>query len=138
MGPASGPGLTGAARVPRSVGSSTSLWIVDAVVIDGDSRRRDDFFAVVFGGGEVDVVGLPGERGQAHVDVGIFQLVEAAAFVVFSFEAERIEHLHFVAALQIDAAVAAGLAAVFGHVGQAELDVEFAACRISDCWCSRR
>ena len=40
---------------------------------------------------EIHVVGLPGERGQTHVDFGLGERVEAAALVVFARQPERIE-----------------------------------------------
>src|SRR5581483_119256 len=49
---------------------------------------------------------------------------EAAALVVRSLEPKRIEHLQLVAILQIDAAVAAGLATRLGNERRAELDVQ--------------
>ena len=95
-----------------------------AVVGDGEAGVGG-FLAggVVLSGGEVDVVGLPGEGWEAEVLAGGGDFVEAAAFVVFAVEAEAVEHLNFVAALEVDAAVAAGLATGVGHEGEAEFDV---------------
>ena len=95
-----------------------------AVVGDGEAGVGG-FVAggVVLGGGEVDVVGLPGEGREAEVLAGGGDFVEAAAFVVFAVEAEAVEHLDFVAALEVDAAVAAGLAPGVGHEREAEFDV---------------
>src|SRR5690606_4420610 len=79
---------------------------------------------VVAGSLELDVVGLPHQRREAGVHGRLGDLIDAAALVVFPFQAERVEHLHFIAALDIDAAVAAPLAAGLGHEGSTELDVE--------------
>ena len=97
----------------------------DAVVFDGDAGVGV-FLAVgiPFGGGEVDVVGLPSEGREAEVLAWGGDFVEATAFVVFAIEPEAIEHLNFVTALEVNAAVATGLAASLGHEGQSELDVK--------------
>jgi hypothetical protein len=50
--------------------------------------------------------------------------VDAAAVVVLAVEAVTVEDLHLVAALDVDAAVAASLTLGLGQVGYAELDVE--------------
>lgn len=100
--------------------------VVDNGAVVGDGEAGVSGFlagGVVLGGGEVDVVGLPGEGREAEVFAGGGDFVEAAAFVVFAFEAEAVEHLDFVAALEVDAAVAAGLATGVGHEGEAEFDV---------------
>jgi hypothetical protein len=55
---------------------------------------------------ELNVIGLPSERGVAHVDEQVFVPVKAAAFVVETHEAEAVEHLNFVLAVQINAAIA--------------------------------
>ena len=74
----------------------------------------------------VDVVGLPGQRRKAHVHARRLDAVDAAALVVLALQAERVEHLHFVAALQIAAAVAAPLSARRRHERQQKLDVQLA------------
>ena len=74
--------------------------------------------------GELDVVGLPGERGEAHVHERAVLGVDAAALVVLALEAEAVEHLHLVTILQIDAAVAAILTAPGGLEGQEEFNVQ--------------
>src|SRR5205085_3259031 len=71
------------------------------------------FLAVVveFRRGEIDVVSLPGERRKAHVHIRFGLAVDPAAFVVLTFQTERIEYLDLVAVLQIHAAVRPLLAA---------------------------
>lgn len=107
-----------------AVGEFDVVLDEDAIVADGEAGGGG-FLAVgvVFRGGEIDIVGLPGERWEAEVLAGGGDFVEAAAFVVFAVEAEAVEHLDFVAALEVDAAVAAGLATGVGHEGEAEFDV---------------
>ena len=83
-----------------------------AVVFDGDQRifgLLPGF--IVFRRSEVDVVGLPGERRETHVHGGRRLRVNAPALVILALESEGIEHLQFVAVLQIDTAVAAVLSA---------------------------
>ena len=75
-------------------------------------------------GGEFDVVGLPHGRGLAGVDEGLGDLVDGPAVVVLAVEAVAVEDLDFVAALEVDAGVAAALAGVLRLVGDAEFDVE--------------
>src|SRR5262249_55707614 len=58
------------------------------------------------------------------IDERLGDAVDAAAVVVVALEAIAVEHLDFVAALHIDAAVAASLAGCLWHIGDAELDVE--------------
>lgn len=95
-----------------------------AVVSDGESSVGGLLAGgVVLGGGEVDIVGLPSEGREAEVLAGGGDFVETAAFVVFTVEAKAVEHLDFVAALQVDAAVAPSLVAGVWHVGEAEFDV---------------
>src|SRR5439155_1533611 len=77
-----------------------------AVVADRDLGSRRALAARIEArGGEVDVVGLPAQGRQAHVDLRLELLIEAAAFVVLALEAEAVEDLAFVAVLEIDAAV---------------------------------
>ena len=49
---------------------------------------RDFSLFVVACGSEIDVIGLPTERGQAHVDVRGFNRIDPAALVVLAFQAE--------------------------------------------------
>ena len=89
-----------------------------------------DYFAGVIadGIGEFDVIGLPGQRREAHVDLGRQTGVNTAAFVIFAFQAERIEDLHFVMIDLVEAAVAAPLAAGVGAEGEHEFDVGECSC----------
>ena len=73
---------------------------------------------------ELHVVGLPRERRKAHVHIRLPQLVEAAAFVVLPLQTEGIEHLDLVTVVQVDAAIAPGLAAGQRHVREPELHVQ--------------
>ncbi len=75
-------------------------------------------------GGEDDVIGLPGEGGQAHVEAWLGDGVDPSAFVVLSLEAKGVEYLGLPAAAVIDAAVPAFLPFCGGLVGGAELEVE--------------
>src|SRR5262245_16933625 len=95
---------------------------LDAVVPHGDLGdlllgRRIGRVAL-----ELDVVGLPRQRREAHVDAGRFLAIEAAALVGLAFEAEAVEHLDLVLAVKVDAAVAAALAAGAGLERRAKLD----------------
>ena len=72
-----------------------------------------------------DVVGLPVHGRERSVGVGRGDLVDAAAVVVLErIKTKGIEDLNFVFALELNAAVAAILALLDGHVGSAEFDVE--------------
>ena len=75
-------------------------------------------------GGEVDVVGLPGERWEAHVELWLRGTVNAAGVAFVEIGTEGIEDLYLVAALQVDPAVAAALSTFERTVGGAEFDVE--------------
>ena len=105
-------------------GDRDVLVDLDAVLPDADARRLDLPAALELGGVEVDVVGLPDGGGLAGVDAWGGHLVDSPAVVVPALEAVAVEDLDLVAALEIDAAVAAPLALGLGHVGDAELDVE--------------
>src|SRR5262249_45224115 len=102
---------------------------LDAVVENRHAARLDLLAVLARRGGELDVVTLPDGRRLAGVDEWGGDAVDGAAVVVLALEAIAIEHLDFVAALDVDAAVAAALAGLLGHVGHPELDVqpEFAA-----------
>src|SRR5262249_45356762 len=67
------------------------------------------------------------QRREAHVEVRVAHLVNAAALVVVPLQAEAIENLHLVAALEIDAAVAARLPTGVRHEGELKLGVNPAA-----------
>ena len=86
---------------------------------------------VISSGSEVDVVRLPREWRKAHVDRRSRDRVDPSAFVVLAFQAKRIEYLAFVAALDVDAAVAAALAACGRHERRAELDVQQVVAKLS-------
>jgi hypothetical protein len=93
-------------------------------------RHRDGRSALLLAigidlaGAIFDVVGLPDERRKTHIHVGGPRSVNAAAFVVLAFEPKAIEDLDFIAALQIDAAVAAPLATGRRLKWRAEFDVQ--------------
>ena len=96
-----------------------------AIQLDGDPGVGQLFAGVIVtGGGEVGVVGLPHERGQAHVQVGLADGVQSAALVVFPLEAKRVEHLGLVPTLVVQATVAPALATGGGHVREAKLEVD--------------
>ena len=63
--------------------------------------------SLIFGGREVDVVGLPRARRIGHVLVGRLQRIDRAAAVVRFFFAKRIEYLDFITSLNVDAAISA-------------------------------
>lgn len=97
----------------------------DPVVLDS-GLRIGGFLAlgVVGGGGIIDVIGLPDEGREGHVDLGRGDGVEPAAFIVLALQAKAVQHLAFVAALQVAATVAPALAACGGHVGDFKFRVE--------------
>ena len=86
----------------------------------------------VLGRGEVDVIGLPLEGGETHVQVGILDGIDATALVVFAGEPKRIKHLHFVTSLQVAAAVGATLTTASRFVRQAELEVQLVTLKLGD------
>lgn len=97
----------------------------DAVVVDGDSSvGRFLTLGVEFGSFENDVVGLPGERRVAHVQAGVGDLVDTAAFVVFTSQAEGVEDLQFVTAVNVHAAVASSLTTITRLERGLEFEVE--------------
>ena len=73
---------------------------------------------------ERDVVRLPGQRRKGHVEVGLPRPVERRALVELTLQSERIEDLHFVAALNVDTTVATGLPPRIGHVRRPEFEVQ--------------
>src|SRR4051794_4682163 len=81
-----------------------------AIVDDADADGLDLLAVAADRGVEVDVVALPDGGGLAGVDLRLGDLVDPAAVVVLAVEAVAVEDLDLVAALEIDAAVAAGLA----------------------------
>ena len=74
---------------------------------------------------EVNVVRLPCERREAGVDFRFCNRIDPAALVVLAFQTKRIQHLAFVAALNIDTTVAARLTACRRLERCAKLDVQF-------------
>lgn len=81
-------------------------------------------FLVEAGSSEVDVVGLPAEGREAHVELGFGSPVNASGVSFVKIGAEGIEDLNFVSTLKIDAAVATALSAFERSVGGAEFEVE--------------
>ena len=73
---------------------------------------------------EFDVVTLPDGRGLARIDQRGGDAVDGRAIVVLALQAIAVENLHFVASLDIDAAVAPALALGLWHVGHAKFDVQ--------------
>ncbi len=103
----------------------------DTVVLN----RRPGIFGLLsrvikFRGVILDVVRLPAQRRETHVDIRLADFVDAAAFVVLTGEPERVQHLDFVAALQVTAAVAAGLTTCVGHEARHKLDVQLEAAEL--------
>ena len=99
---------------PPAVGLaiSTSSWMTMPLCLTVRRALSVLFCSRIEAGrGEIDIVGLPPERWKTHVHVRRPQAIDAAAFVALAIESKRIEHLHLIAVLQIDAAVAALLAA---------------------------
>lgn len=82
----------------------------DTVVQDGHASMLHFLPGIVIRGGSVvDVVGLPGQRWEAHIHGRGTDGVNASALVVFSLESERIQNLSFVASLHVATAVASPL-----------------------------
>ena len=132
-----GPGVRGSPPSPAVVLSLvifTSSWILTPLwrtVI----RPGSVFFpSCELRGVELDVVALPDGRGLAGVHQRLGDAVDAAAVVVLAVQAVAVEHLHLVPALDVDAAVAAALAARLRHVRHAELDVQLERARRTSPW----
>ncbi len=103
---------------------SSSSWMTTPLSFTV-MRAFFDLLAVLGDGvGEVDVVRLPLERRQAHVDLRLELGVDAAALVVLAVEAEAVEDLHLVHVDLVEAAVAAALVAGVGAVRLQELEVD--------------
>ncbi len=104
----------------------------DYAVQAGGEARIFYLFAlcIVFCSRELGVVGLPDQGGEAHIHRRIFNAVNTSGFIVFAKESEGVEHLRFVTALVIDAAVAAALSARARHVRSHELDMETVAAKL--------
>ena len=99
---------------------------LDAVVDDRDTSVLHLGGAFKSGSCELDIVGLPGERGKAHVGIRQLEFVEAAAPLggirrgflfpagAVEVEAKAVEDLGLVAIEGVDTAVAAVLTARAG------------------------
>ena len=75
------------------------------------------------GGCEINIIGLPAQGREAHVEAWCGDAVDAAEFIHPAVEAKGVEDLSLKAPLVVDATVAAALAAVKGFVGGHNLDV---------------
>ncbi len=96
----------------------------DAIVPNRHDRVFDFLpFGVGHGVGEVHIVGLPGQWWEAHIDERFRLGVDAATFVVLSFESERIENLDLVVIDLIESAVPTALTACGGFERKHEFDV---------------
>ena len=96
----------------------------DAIVLDGHLGWCNDLVTFELGTREIDVIGLPCQRWQAHVHLGLRIAVDSATFIVSSFKAERVEDLAFVLIAQIHPAVPAALATSKWHKGRAKLQMQ--------------
>ncbi len=95
------------------------------VVEHGDDRvGRLMTFRGPAGRGEVDIVGLPALWREAHVQEWELLAIECRATVDHGRQTERVEDLHFVAPLDVDAAVTARLASGLGQERSLELEVQ--------------
>lgn len=115
--------------VEDSAGSSARqndvVMYHDAVLQECHTRALDNFVALKAWRAEIDVVGLPLKRGQACVGKGRVHAVNRGAVAVGGrLDAIGIEHLNFVAAMHINAAIAFSLPVRVRHVGLAELEVD--------------
>ena len=97
----------------------------DAVELDGHGGPGGALaVGIEFGIREINVVGLPREGREAHVDGRRGDGVDAAGFIHEAIEAEGIENLGFPSAAKIDPAVSATLPAGVRLVGGEEFEVE--------------
>src|SRR4051794_32871132 len=94
---------------PFAGGEIDAIMDRDAVVLDFDASNLLVGFGIDRLGFPLDIISLPRQRRIAHVDLGLFAAIKAAAFVVLAFEAEAVEDLNLVLAMEINAAVAATL-----------------------------
>ena len=102
----------------------------DAVKLGGDAGRGGAFaIRIKLGSGKIHIIGLPGERWETGVYIRILLLIEAAAIILGGrhLDAEGIEHLQLITALEVEAAIAAGLAAGSGLEGESEFHMQFEA-----------
>src|SRR4051794_27470773 len=96
----------------------------NAVEADGDAGLSDNLVILAHGVREVDVVGLPGQRREAHVELRLGLGVDAAGLVVLAVQAEGVEDLDLVVVDHVEAAVTATLAAGVRAEGEHELSVD--------------
>src|SRR5262245_21432035 len=72
--PRIGPRFDGG-RTRAAVGGQLHVFVNHhAVMLHGNPGGRNDLVAIVPGGCVINVIGLPGQRRVAHVEVGVFQL----------------------------------------------------------------
>src|SRR5262245_3773487 len=95
-----------------------------AVVLHRDVGRRYALAILEAGGGEIDVVGLPSQGRQAHINERIGLLIKPAAFVVEPLQAEAVENLQLIAVLQIDATISTALSGGVGHEGKSKFQMQ--------------
>ena len=86
----------------------------DPVVAGGDAGVLDLFAVLEPRGREFNVIGLPGEGREAHVQVGSLLAVEGAAEIKLSLYSEGIENLGLVVVEDVDSTVSTVLVARFG------------------------
>src|SRR5438067_13668945 len=98
---------------------------LDAIVINGNPTGLHLFAVLALRRGELDVIRLPDRRRLAGVDLRFRDAVDTAAITLTRLgNAIAVQHLHFVAPLQVDAAVAATLAGLLRLVRNAKLDMQ--------------
>src|SRR5205085_1819946 len=103
-------GLAFLLRPARRAGDLVVLVDQDAVLADRDAGIADLLARGVEAGVlELDIVGLPGERREAHVHVRRLLAIDGAAVALLSIQAEGVQDLDLVAAEDIDPAVPARL-----------------------------
>ena len=97
----------------------------DTIVADGDSRLGDALaISRKFGCIKTDVVGLPAQGREGHVEIRGFEFVKRAAVIELQLQPKGIQHLYFVAFLQIEPAVTARLSTCQRHVRGTKLAVQ--------------
>ena len=95
-----------------------------AVQLDGDAWPCSALaIGVERGCGEVDIISLPAEWRQAHVEAGLSDGVDTTASVLSGMHTEGVEHLGFPAAIVIDVTIASALISCFGLEWRAKFDV---------------
>ena len=93
------------------------------------SNRRTGIFGfipliVVSSSGKVDVVGLPRERGQAHVHDRLADRVNSAALIVFAIEPKRVQNLQLIPTLHVNPTVAPSLPTTLRHEWSSKFDMK--------------